>query len=47
MPQYKNLKITPDVFERLREDKPNGESWSRYLEQLHRRANQQSTYEES
>jgi len=35
MPDYKTLKITPEVFERLKRNKPRGESWSRYLDNLH------------
>jgi len=35
MADYKDIKIPPEVFERLKRDKPRGESWGRYLDNLH------------
>jgi len=38
--EYKNIKVTDEVFERLKRNKPRGESWSRYLDNLHEDAHE-------
>jgi len=32
--QYKTLKVSPEVFERLKRGKDDGQSWSHYLDEL-------------
>lgn len=34
----KNIKVSPETFERLDDDKPEGVTWSHYLDELHRKA---------
>jgi len=38
MTEYKNIKINPDVFDRLKDDKDSGQSWGHYLDELHKKA---------
>jgi len=40
MPEYQNIKVTPSVFERLKRNKPDGVTWSRYLDQLQEQSEQ-------
>ena len=34
MPEYKNIKARPQTFERLRDAKPEGVTWDRWLTML-------------
>jgi hypothetical protein len=34
MSDYKNIKVDPDEWKQLREDKPSGVTWTRYLKTL-------------
>ncbi len=38
MTEYRNIKVSPEVFERLKRGKPEGETWSRYLDNLNEKA---------
>jgi len=38
MAEYKDIKITPEVFERLKRRKDDGQSWSHFLRELDEKA---------
>lgn len=37
MSDYKNIKVKPEEWEQLRDDKPSGVTWTRYLKTLRER----------
>jgi predicted CopG family antitoxin len=40
MSEYKNIKVTPPVFEDLQRGKDDGQSWSHYLKELREKEQQ-------
>lgn len=34
MSEYKNIKVSPEVFEKLQRGKDDGQSWGHYLNEL-------------